>query len=103
MNVTNTRAPGALLACLMLSLTACGATRQIVKTETVEVKVPVYVPLPRAMTEEEAEPAVPAAGATTEALVQYLEDVRAWGRRGWGKVREIRAVQPEVADESRGQ
>lgn len=81
-------------------MTACGPTRQIVKPEIVEVQVPVYVPLRAELTALEPEPDVPAPGADNEALTRYLEDVRAWGRRGWGKVREIGVVQPALAPEA---
>jgi len=93
-----------MLAGLLLSLTACSGQRQIVRTETVEVKVPVYVPLPGALTALDAEPPPPPrrctdpqAGLPTvcnKDAADYLEAVRAWGRAGWGRVADIGKLQP---------
>lgn len=57
------RNDGLKLLCLLLLLTGCSATPKrcepIVQTETVEVEVPVFVPLPDALTAPVAEPAAP--------------------------------------------
>jgi hypothetical protein len=71
--------------------------------ETVEVEVPVFVPLSEPLTLGEPEPRAPAyacidrgeATLCNEQMAQWFEDVRDWGRRGWQRVEEIRRLQPE--------
>ena len=87
---------GAVSACLLLSLAAC-ASKPIVRTETVEVKVPTIVTVPAEMTRVPAEPTLPA-DATNGDLVEYADALRAWGRELAGKLRKIGGLH-----ESRGE
>lgn len=80
-------------AFLLLSLTACG-TKPAVRTQLVEVQVPVYVPVPDELTEPEPEPVLPA-DPTNADLADYADALRAWGRAAYGKLRRIRGLQPQ--------
>ena len=102
------RINGLMLSGLAVLLIGCSATREpIVRTETVKVEVPVFVPLPDALTAPVAEPAAPPrdkidpeTGRPTisnEAAAEYLEALRAWGRLGWKKLEAILAKQPKGA------
>ena len=81
----------------MLLLTGCSATTEpIIRTETVDVQVPVYVALPEALTAPVAEPAPPARdGFDGEALVDWVERLRAALREANAKLAKIREAQPE--------
>lgn len=89
------------MACLLMSLMACG--RELVRTETVEVEVPAVQPLDPVLTTVAAEPAPPprhcrdASGRATVCnrhLVDAYEAVRAWGRGLADQVRKIAGLQP---------
>lgn len=91
-----------MLLCLLPWLTSCSHNGPV-RTETVEVKVPVLVTLDPALTTREPEPAPPArrckdaAGRATVCngvLAEAIDALRAWGRRGWARVDAIRALQP---------
>lgn len=96
---------GLKLLFLLPFMAACSATGPQVRTETVEVRVPVFVALPEAMTAPPAEPAAPLPACVdrgqptlcNEQMVSWLEDLRAWGRGMAGQLREIRERQPERA------
>lgn len=96
------RKHGLMLLCLLPFLAACKGRIEYVR-ETVEVEVPVFVPLSEPLTLAEPEPRAPAYGCIdrgeatlcNEQFVQWFEDVRNWGRRGWQRVEEIRRLQPE--------
>lgn len=76
-------------------LTSC-ASDPIVRTEAVTVRVPVYVPLRAELTAPPAaEPDLPANVVVNDDLAELIEQLRAWGREGWGRVRKIRELQPE--------
>lgn len=83
----------------MLLLTGCSATTEpIIRTETVDVQVPVYVALPDALTAPAAEPAPPARdGFDGEALVDWVERLRAALREANAKLAKIREAQPKGA------
>jgi hypothetical protein len=97
------RAHGLALLCLLPLLAACQGRIEYVR-ETVEVEVPVFVPLSEPLTLGEPEPRAPAYGCIdrgeatlcNEQLAQWFEDVRDWGRRGWQRVEEIRRLQPKT-------
>jgi hypothetical protein len=96
------RARGLTLLCLLPLLAACQGRIEYVR-EPVEVQVPLFVPIAEPLTLVEPEPRAPQYGCVdrgeatlcNEQLVQWFEDVRAWGRRGWQRVEEIRRLQPE--------
>lgn len=88
-------------------LAACGATQPIVRTEVVEVRVPVYVPLDPALTADLPEPAPPAwrcqDGAGRPSVcnrdhVNYTEALRTWGRKLRAKLERVRELQPPPAE-----
>jgi hypothetical protein len=94
------RNDGLKLLCLLLLLTGCSATPKrcepIVRTETVEVDVPVFVALPEALTAPVAEPDAPSGGVmTNEDLVDWLEALRAALREANSKLAAVRSKQPE--------
>jgi hypothetical protein len=89
MNAIQTPRRGLVLACLLLSLTSCANKPQNVRTETVEVAVPVIVGVPDALTEVPAEPVLPAGELTNADVADHLDALRAWGRGLAGKLREI--------------
>lgn len=95
------RNDGLKLLCLLLLLTGCSATQErcepIVRTETVEVEVPVFVALPEAMTAPVAEPVAPGGTMTNEALVDWLEALRAALREANAKLAGVRSKQPGEA------
>lgn len=84
---------GAALLCLTLSLTAC-AGKELVRTETVEVKVPVLVALDPALTTVEPEPDLPAGAVTNDDVGNLIDALRAWGRGLAGKLTQIADLQP---------
>lgn len=88
---------GAALACLLGSSQGC-ATKPVVRTETVEVKVPVLVRVPAELTRVDAEPRLPAGEITNDALADFVEQLRAWGRGLAGKLRKVEALQPKGAE-----
>ena len=86
-----------------MSLTSCSPDNQLIRTETVEVQVPVTVPLDKAMTRRTAEPASPdrkckdANGVRSvcgEDLASYVIALRRWGRAMYNQLGAILAVQP---------
>ena len=93
-----------MLACLLLSLTSCSRT-PIVRTETVEVPVPVLVPLKPDLTAQVPEPAYPPrrcvdpvngrATVCNGDVADYIDALRAWGRGGFSKLRAILELQPK--------
>lgn len=89
---------GPRLLCLPLLLTGCCGTDQIVRTETVEVNVPAFVALPDALTAPVVEPAAPPRdGFDGEALVDWVERLRAALREANVRLEAIRARQPKGA------
>ena len=82
----------------MLLLTGCSATTEpIIRTETVDVQVPVYVALPDALTAPVAEPVAPGVAMTNEDLVDWLEALRAALREANAKLAGVRSKQPGEA------
>ena len=81
----------------MLLLTGCCATTDpIVRTETVDGQVPVYVPRPAALTAPVDEPAAPPRdGFDGEALVDWVERLRAALREANAKLAKVREAQPK--------
>ena len=86
---------GAALACLLVSLTSC-ANKPIVRTETVEVKMPVIVEVPRELTRTAPEPQLPA-DATNDDLADYVDALKAWGRGMVKQLQEIAGLAPEAS------
>lgn len=84
---------GAVLACLLASLASC-ANKPIVRTETVEVKVPVVVGVPATLTAVRPEPTLPAGEVTNDDMVQLIDALKAWGRGMVGQLREIAGLAP---------
>jgi hypothetical protein len=81
--------------CLALSLTSCAGNKpENVRTETVEVAVPVIVDVPDALTAQEREPQLPAGDLVGEDLAEFIETLRAWGRTGWCRVELIGNLGP---------
>ena len=101
MNVTNTLLRGLLLASLTLCLPACGS-KPAVKPEAVEVRVPVYVALPAALTEPVAEPMLPAGGLTNRDLADYADALREALQHANGKLARVRALQPKEGTDVAG-
>ena len=91
MNMTRKCVLGLPLLCLPLWLTAC-APAPIVKTQTAEVKVPVYVALPSELTSDCPMPAFPDA-LTNGTLVDYTLSLQACLRTDIDKLGKIRALQ----------
>lgn len=94
MRLTNPLLRGAALSCLLLSLGACASNEPLIRTETVEVKVPVLVRLDPKLTAVPPEPDLPAGAATNDDLSNLVDALRAWGRGLAGKLREIEKLQP---------
>ena len=69
-------------------LPAC-ASKPVVRTETVEVKVPVITPVPAELTRVQPEPTLPAGEVTNEDLVELIGQLRAWGRDANARLRKI--------------
>lgn len=89
---------GAALACLLASLTSC-AGKTVVRTETVEVKVPVTVPVEARLTKVPPEPKVPAGTLINDDLVEAIKALQAWGRGLAKQLGEIAGLVPaEGAD-----
>lgn len=93
MRLINLQRRGAALLCLALSLTAC-AGKPIVRTETVEVKVPVLVALDPALTAAEPEPDLPAGAVINDDVAALVDALRTWGRAAYGKLAKIAELQP---------
>ncbi len=85
---------GAALACLLVSLSSC-ASKPVVRTETVEVKVPVLVALDKKLTAVPVEPQLPAGELENDDLAVLIDELRAWGRGLAGKLRKIEGLQPK--------
>lgn len=77
----------------MLLCGAC-ASKPAVRTETVEVKVPVIVSVPDALVEQEPEPQLPPDPVFGEDLADFIERLKAWGRQGWCRVERIGNLGP---------
>lgn len=88
---------GGALACLLALLTSC-ASKPVVRTETVEVKVPVIVGVPAKLTRVPSEPRLPAGEVTNDGLAEYVDALRAWGRGLAGQLREIAGLAPAPAE-----
>ena len=96
------RANGLLLLCLVGSLIGCSGRVEVVR-ETVEVAVPVRVPLPAELLVIDPEPEPPELACLdrgrptlcNEDLAEWLEQLRAWGEAGWSRVRKVAELQPE--------
>lgn len=84
--------------CLVALLTSC-ASKSTVRTETVEVAVPVIVAVPSELTDVPAEPVLPAGVLVNDDLANDRDAWRAWGRELAKKLREIATL--GVGDESR--
>lgn len=81
-----------MVACALPLLTACGTP--FVRTETVEVQVPVYVPLPSALLQKCETPVMP--GSLTVAdLMEYVLDLSSALESCNAQMGEIRELQPE--------
>lgn len=83
---------GLAALCLLLSLTACGS--RPVRTEIVEVKVPVTVSIPDEMVEQEEEPRLPPGQVDGEDLADIVERLKVWGRQGWCRVERMANLGP---------
>lgn len=53
------------------------------------------VPVADELTAPVAEPNLASGGATNEDLLALIDALREWGRDGWGRLAEIRGLQPE--------
>ncbi len=84
---------GAALACLLASQTSC-AGKTVVRTETVEAKVPVIVSVDERLTKAAAEPKVPAGQLTNDDLVETIKALQAWGRGMVKQLVEIAGLVP---------
>ena len=84
---------GLLLSCLTLLLTGCAST-QVVKTETVEVKVPVFVALPSELTNSVLVPYLAAGPATNDAIVDLCERRAVALRLANDQLSKILSLQP---------
>lgn len=78
---------------LLGSLTSC-ASKPVVQTRTIEVKVPVVTPVPAALVDVPAEPKLAAGAVTNDDLANYVDALKAWGRGLAGKLRKIAALEP---------
>lgn len=78
--------------CLLAFLPAC-ASKGTTRTETVEIRVPVYVPVPAELTREVAEPKL-AADPTNADLADWADALKAALREANGKLREVAGLQP---------
>lgn len=79
---------GGALACPIALLPAC-ATKPIVRTETVEVKVPVIVPVPAELTRPAREPKLPDGEITNEDMAEFAEQLKAALRDANSRLRKI--------------
>lgn len=84
---------GCALLCLALWLTGC-APRQVVRTETVEVKVPVHVALPAELTTPVDEPDLPAGPVAGQDVSDLVTALRVALRLANAKIQTIGAMQP---------
>lgn len=91
--MTRTLLIGLAALCLLPSLTGC-ASKPAVRTETVEVKVPVTVSVPDELVEQEAEPRLAPDPVLGEDLADFVERLKAWGRQGWCRVERIGNLGP---------
>ncbi|MDQ8050708.1 hypothetical protein [Luteibacter sp.] len=88
---------GAALLSLPLLCVACKTCEPVVRTETVEVKVPVLVRLDPKLTARPAEPRLKAGPVTNDDLANLIDELRAWGRGLAGKLAKIEGLQPKEA------
>lgn len=79
------------LSSILLSLTACGSAP--VRTETVEVKVPVYVALPKELTATKEPPGLPAGPVTVGGLTEGYAELQTWAYAAWDQLKKIAALQ----------
>lgn len=91
--LTQTLKRGHALACLLLLLTAC-ASNPIIETRTVEVAVPIHVPLPAELLAPVAAQDLPAGEITNEDLADLIERLRATVDALNHRLRLIRDRQP---------
>lgn len=97
MTTTKPLLRGAALLSLTLLLGACASKEPLIRTETVEVKVPVLVRLDPKLTTVPPEPDLPAGPVTNDNVASLVDALRAWGRDMAGKLRRIEALQPKGA------
>lgn len=90
---------GLASAFLTLWLTGC-ATDPVVRTQTVEVRVPVLTPLPAGMIADREPPVLPAGTVTNEDVAEFVEGMQCtvWLLRV--QLWSIRAAQPGAQPES---
>lgn len=74
-------------------LTSCAA-KEIVRTETVTVEVPVVVGVREDLTRVPPEPQLPPGDLVNDDLAQAIEALRAWGRGMAKQLREIAGLAP---------
>lgn len=86
-----------LLAFLSVSATSGCASKPTTRTETVEIRVPVYVPVPAELTREVAEPKL-AADPTNADLADWADALRAALREANSRLREVAGLQPAPAE-----
>lgn len=79
----------------MLLLSGCASKSPIVRTETVEVKVPVRVRVPDELLQPIPMPALPADGVTNADLVSLVVDLRVALRKANERLEAIRKLQPK--------
>lgn len=96
MNVIHPLLRGAVSVCLLASLLAC-ASKGTTRTETVEIRVPVYVPVPGQLTEQVAEPVL-AADATNADLADWADALKAALREANSRLREVAGLQPAAPE-----
>ena len=72
----NVPLPGLCSLCLMISISGCGATAPIVRTELVEIPIEVYIPVPGELTAPVRPPQLPAGQLVNDDLVDYIEQLR---------------------------
>lgn len=94
MNVIHPLLRGAACLFLLAFLPAC-ASKPTTRTETVEIRVPVYVPVPVELTAEVAEPVL-AAEPTNADLADWVDALKAALREANARLREVAGLQPEV-------
>ncbi len=83
--------------CLVALLTSCANKPENVRTETVEVEVPVNVPVPAELTREVPAPVLPER-ATNGDLADYTDALRASLKAANAKLREIAGLQPKAGE-----
>ncbi len=76
-------------------LQGCASKEPLIRTETVEVKVPVLVRIDPKLTVREPEPDLPAGPVTNNDVATLIDALRAWGRGMAGKLEKIERLQPE--------